>query len=59
MKINLDMDKKLNIKATQVQDPKGKILEYKAKIKAAFERNLDPTGYCWTHGFRVTKWHRS
>ena len=53
MRLNLDMDKKLDIKATQVQDPEVKILSDKAKRKAAFERNLDPDGYCWTHGFRV------
>ena len=36
MKINLEMDRKLNIKAAQGKDPKGKILEYKAKRKSAF-----------------------
>ena len=59
MKINLDMAKKLNLKDAQVQDPEVKILAENVMIKAAFERNLDPTGYCWTHGFRVTKRHSS
>ena len=59
MKINLDMAKNLDIKAAQVKDPEGKILVDKANRNAAFERNLDPEGYCWTHGFRVTKRHSS
>ena len=54
-KINLEMAKRLNIKAAQGQDPKGKILVDKENIKASFERNLDLTGYCWKRGFRVTK----
>ena len=45
MKINLEMDKKLNLKDSQGQDPEGKILAKKAKRKAEFERNLDPKGY--------------
>ena len=57
MEINLEMSKKLNIKAAQGQDPEVKLLEYKAKRKAAFERYLDMTVYCWTHGLRVTKRH--
>ena len=44
-KINLEMSKKLNIKAAQGQDPKVKILADKANRKADFERNLYPTGY--------------
>jgi hypothetical protein len=27
--------------------------------RAAFEANLDPVGYCWTHGYRVTVGHNS
>ena len=44
MKINLEMAKKLNLKAAQGQEPEGKIMTYKAKRKDEFERNLDPTG---------------
>ena len=57
MEINLEMSKKLNLKATQGQDPEVKLLEYKAKRKAAFERYLDMTVYYWTHGLRVAKRH--
>ena len=59
MKINIEMSKKLNIKATQGQDPEVKILAEKAKRKSTFEMNLDPDGYCCTYRFRVTKWHSS
>ena len=59
MKLNLEMDKKLNIKATQGQYSKGKLLAGNAKRKSAFERNLEPAGYCWTYGFKATKWHIS
>ena len=45
MKLNLEMDKKFNLKATQGQDPEVKILAEKANRKAAFERNLNPDGY--------------
>ena len=45
MKLNLEMYKKLNLKATQGQDPKVKILADNAKRKAAFESNLDTDGY--------------
>ena len=41
MKINLDMDKKLNIMCTQIQEPEEKRLEDIARKKAAFEKNLD------------------
>ena len=44
MKIKLEMAKKLNIKATKGQDPKGKILADKENIKSSFESNLYPTG---------------
>ena len=44
MKINLDMDKKLNLKGTQIQEPEEKILNDIARKKAAFERNLDQDG---------------
>lgn len=27
--------------------------------RAEWEANLDPTGYCWTHGYRVQKGHTS
>ena len=37
MELNLDMDKKLNLKVTQVQYPEVKILADKAKRKATFE----------------------
>ena len=59
MKINLGVDKKLNIQSAQGKDPKGNMLENKSNRKATFERNLYPIGYCWTHGFRVTKQHSS
>ena len=59
MKINLDMAKKLNLKATQGQESENKILVEKSIKKAAFERNLDSNIYCWTHGFKVTKGHSS
>ena len=36
MKLNLDMDRELNIKATQSQDPEYKIMAEKAKRKATF-----------------------
>ena len=39
MKINLEMAKKLNLKA--IQTPEDKQMVDKAKRKAAFERNLD------------------
>ena len=42
--INLEMAKKINLKATQEQNPKFNILAEKVKIKASFERNLDPEG---------------
>ena len=58
MKINLEMAKKLNINATQAQDPEYTSLAEKASKKSVFERNLDPKGYCCTHGFRATKRHR-
>ena len=45
MKLKLEMAKKLNIKAAQGQDPEVKLLEDKAKRKAAFERNLEPDSY--------------
>ena len=54
MKLNLDMANKLNLKATQGQDPEVKIMVEKERRKAIFERKLEPDGYCWTHGFRVT-----
>ena len=57
MKINVEMAKALNLKATKGQDPEGTLLADNAKRKSAFERNLDSTGYFWTHGFRVTKRH--
>ena len=55
MKIKLDMDKKLNLKDTQAQEPEDKILADKARKKVAFEKNLDSYGYFCTHGFRVSK----
>ena len=58
MKINLEMAKKLNINATQAQDPEYTSLAEKASKKSVFESNLDPKGYCCTHGFRATKRHR-
>ena len=54
-KINLEMSKKINLKATQAQEYEDKILAEKSRRNAAFENNLDSDGYCWTHGFRVTK----
>ena len=36
MKLNLEMSKKINLKSTQGQDPKVKLLACKAKRKAAF-----------------------
>ena len=57
MKLDLDIAKKLNLKATQVQDCELKIMSEKAKRKSAFERNLNPDSYFWTHRFRVTKRH--
>ena len=27
--------------------------------KADYEAKLDPNGYCWTHGYRVTNGHNS
>ena len=59
MKLNLEMAKTLNLKATQVQYPEDKRLKETARRKTAFERNLYPDGYCWTNGFRVTKRHSS
>ena len=59
MKINLEMANKLNIKATQGQDLKGKLLADDSKRNIDFERNLYPYSYFWTHGFRVTNWHSS
>ena len=58
MKLNLDMAKKLNLKATQGQYLEVKILAEKSKRKSSFESNMDPYGYFWTHGFRVNKRHR-
>ena len=55
MKLNLEMCKKLNLKFTQGQYHEVKILVDNAKKKASFESKLDPDGYCWSHGFRVTK----
>ena len=46
MKLNLEMYKKINIKATQAQEPDNKILKDIESKKSAFERNLDPDGYC-------------
>ena len=43
MRINLEMDKKLNIKA--MHNPKDKKLLDKAKRKDVFEKNLDINGY--------------
>ena len=54
MKLNLDMGKKLNPKATKGQYPEVKMMADKSKRKSAFLSNLYPDGYCWTHGFRVT-----
>ena len=45
MKMNLDMVKELNLKATQAQEPEDKRLKELARKSAAFERNLDPDGY--------------
>ena len=59
MKLNIEIAKRINIKYTQGQYLEVKILVEKEKIKAAFIRKLDPDGYCWTHGFRVTKRHKS
>ena len=56
-KINIKMNKKLNIKATQ--NPEDKRLADKAKRKSAFEKNLNSDSYFWTHGFRFTKRHSS
>ena len=36
---------------------RDKTLEEKARKKDAFERNLEPDGYWWTHRLRVTKRH--
>ena len=58
-KINLEMAKKLNFKATQAQEPEDKRLKEISSKKSNFERNLDPDGYCWMQEFRVTKRHRS
>ena len=57
MNLNLDMSKKLNF--NPAQEPEEKIPAEKARIKAAFEKNIDLDGYCWTHGFSVTKRHNS
>ena len=59
MKLNIEIAKRINLKYTQGQYLEVKILVEKEKIKAAFIRKLDPDGYCWTHGFRVTKRHKS
>ena len=45
MKLKLEMDKKLNLKATQRQDTEVKILSNKATRKVTFERNLDRESY--------------
>ena len=55
MNLNLDMSKKLNF--NPAQEPEEKIPAEKARIKAAFEKNIDLDGYCWTHGFQVTNRH--
>ena len=34
--------------------PKDSIFDW-----AAWEASLDPTGYCWTHGYRVQRGHSS
>ena len=57
MKNNLDMTKKLKLKPTK--DPEEMKLADKSNRKAALGNNLDPYGFCWTHGFRVTKRHIS
>ena len=57
MKLDLEMDKKLNI--NPIQDPKEKKLADKVKRKAAFEKNLDPDGYFWTNGFWFMKRYSS
>ena len=49
MHLNLEMAKKVNVKTTQ--DSKDKKLKKKAKREMAFERNLDPEGFSWTHIF--------
>ena len=54
MIINLDMAKKLKIKATQAQDPEDKRMAEKSRKKSNFESKLDLDGYCWTHRLRVT-----
>ena len=56
-KLNLEMAKTLNLKATQVQYPEDKRLKEIARKNVAFERNLYPDIQCWTHRFRVTKQH--
>ena len=45
MKINLEMDRNINIKATQSQEPEYKRLTYKASRNSVFEKNLDRDGY--------------
>ena len=57
MYLNLDMSNKRNVKPTQ--DTEDKKLTDMSKSKVKFEINLDPEGYCCTHGFRVTKSNRS
>ena len=59
MKIHLDMAKNTNLIATQGKEPKGKILVDNANRNAVFQWKLDPKGYCWTHGCRVTTRHSS
>ena len=51
------MAKKLNLKA--IYTPEDKKLVYKEKKKAAFERNVESKGYCWTQGYIVTNCHIS
>ena len=58
MNINLEIAKKLILKATKGKYHELKILADKAKINAAFERILYPDGYFWTYRFKVTKPHR-
>ena len=59
MKTNLEMSKNIHIKATQTQEYEEKRLTKKEREKASFESNLDNDGYCWTHGFIVTRRHSS
>ena len=57
MNMNLDMAKNPNLKPPQ--EPEDKIITEKSKRNAAFDKNIDPEGYCWTHRFRSTKRHSS